>query len=108
MGAAWGWNKAPILNWPREGPEETNSRRAPRGDGGILEPMRIVMSQESPAREELESFFDLVYSERDRLAVLLPDIDPGDLLAIVKNVLLPFGKGKRFFLREIRPGVYVP
>jgi hypothetical protein len=60
------------------------------------------------SREELEAFIDRVYAARDRLAPQFPDVDPGDLLSIVKNLMLPFGSGKRFFLRQVRPGVYVP
>jgi hypothetical protein len=46
--------------------------------------------------------------ERDRVAPLVPDIDPGDLLMILNARLRPFGHGRRLFLRQIRPGVYVP
>ena len=48
-----------------------------------------------------------VFRARDRVAPGLPDMDPGDLLLIVESLLRPFGSGRRFFLREIRPGVYV-
>ena len=48
-----------------------------------------------------------VFRARDRVAPDLPDMDPGDLLLIVESLLRPFGSGRRFFLREIRPGVYV-
>ena len=43
-----------------------------------------------------------------RVAPLVPDIDPGDLLLILQCLLSPPGSGRRFFLREIAPGVYVP
>jgi hypothetical protein len=45
--------------------------------------------------------------EKVRLARLLPDIDPGDLDLILRSLARPFGSGRRFFLREIRPGVRV-
>lgn len=44
---------------------------------------------------------------RDDLAPRLPDIDPGDLMLILESLLRPMGSGRRFLLREIRPGVYV-
>jgi hypothetical protein len=34
-------------------------------------------------------------------------MDPGDLDLILSSLLRPFGSGRRFFLREVRPGVYV-
>jgi hypothetical protein len=34
-------------------------------------------------------------------------MDPGDLHAILVGIFQPFGMGRRFLLREIRPGVYV-
>ena len=45
---------------------------------------------------------------RDRVAPRVPDMDPGDLLLILESLLRPFGTGRRFLLREIQPGVYVP
>jgi hypothetical protein len=42
-----------------------------------------------------------------RLQPLLPDMDPGDLDLILTSLLRPFGSGRRFFLREVRPGVRV-
>ncbi len=48
-----------------------------------------------------------VARDRQRLAKLLPDIDPGDLDLILTSLARPFGSGRRFFLREIKPGVYV-
>jgi hypothetical protein len=48
-----------------------------------------------------------VEKEKKRLAVLLPDIDPADLDLILHSLARPFGSGRRFFLREIRPGVRV-
>jgi hypothetical protein len=37
----------------------------------------------------------------------LPDVDPADLDLILSSMLRPFGSGRRFFLRQLRPGVYV-
>jgi hypothetical protein len=48
-----------------------------------------------------------VEEERRRLAPLLPDIDPGDLHAILVALLQPWGTGRAFFVRQVRPGVYV-
>ena len=45
---------------------------------------------------------------RERLAVALPDIDPGDLLLIVECLVRGPAAGRAFFIREIRPGVYAP
>ena len=41
------------------------------------------------------------------LQPLLPDMDPCDLDLILTSLLRPFGSGRRFFLREVRPGVRV-
>jgi hypothetical protein len=48
-----------------------------------------------------------VESEKRRLSRLLPDIDPGDLDLILHSLARPFGSGRKFFLREVRPGVRV-
>lgn len=48
-----------------------------------------------------------VQATKQRLLPLLPDIDPGDLDLILRSLLRPFGQGRRFFLRQLRPGVYV-
>jgi hypothetical protein len=42
-----------------------------------------------------------------RLQPLFPDMDPCDLDLILTSLLRPFGSGRRFFLREVRPGVRV-
>jgi len=44
---------------------------------------------------------------KKRVEPLVADIDPGDLDLILSSLHRPFGTGRRFFLREIRPGVYV-
>jgi hypothetical protein len=38
----------------------------------------------------------------------LPDIAPEDLDLILASLLRPPGIPRRFLVREIRPGVYVP
>ena len=58
--------------------------------------------------EELEAYVKRVLEARDRLAPRLPDVDPGDLLLILQSLLRPPGWEWRFFLREIRPGVFAP
>lgn len=58
-------------------------------------------------RDEAEALAERVVALRDRLAPLLPDLDPGDLMLIIESILRPFGSGRRFLLREIQPGVYV-
>ena len=60
-----------------------------------------------PQEQEFERVLARVEEERHRLAPLLPDIDPGDLHAILVAMLQPWGMGRRFFLRQVRPGVYV-
>lgn len=35
------------------------------------------------------------------------DVDDGDLVLILDAVLRPFGSGRNYFIRAIRPGVYV-
>ena len=57
--------------------------------------------------ESAEEFAARVLALHAQLAARLPDIDPGDLLLIVQSLARPFGSGRRFLLREIRPGVYV-
>ncbi len=44
---------------------------------------------------------------RQRVAPLVPDIDPGDLLLILQSLLRPIGTGRRFFLRRRDSGGYV-
>ncbi len=45
--------------------------------------------------------------DKQRIAALLPDMDPGDLDLILTSLARPFGSGRRFFLREVRPGVRI-
>ena len=58
-------------------------------------------------RRVFDSVLERVEVERRRLARRLPDIDPGDLHAILVAMFQPWGMGRRFFVRQIRPGVYV-
>jgi hypothetical protein len=64
-----------------------------------------MIHEENP--EAFERVLARVEEERRRLAPLLADIDPGDLHAILVALLQPWGMGRRFFVREVRPGVYV-
>lgn len=59
-------------------------------------------------RFDPEKFRQQVFEARDRLAPLLPDIDPGDLILILECMLRPFGTGKRFFLRQRADGRHGP
>jgi hypothetical protein len=58
-------------------------------------------------REDPELLAARIVALRDRIAPLVPDIDPGDLMSILECWVRPFGTGRRFLLREIRPGVHV-
>jgi hypothetical protein len=44
---------------------------------------------------------------RRRVEPLVPDVDPGDLLLILENIIRGPGSGRALFLRQARPGVYV-
>lgn len=59
------------------------------------------------ASEQAERLVERVAALRERVAPLVPDIDPADLILILQSIARPFGSGRRFLLREIRPGVYV-
>jgi hypothetical protein len=56
---------------------------------------------------DLAGFVDRLEAARDRLAPRFPDVDPGDLLLILKGLLRAPGSRPRMFLRKLRPGVYV-
>lgn len=58
--------------------------------------------------DDPEKLVEQVLAARARVAAKLPDIDPGDLLLILQSILRPIGSGKRFFVRQIAPGRYVP
>jgi hypothetical protein len=68
--------------------------------------METEPPEERP-RDDFDAVLARVEVERARIAELLPDIDPGDLHAILVALFQPWGTGRRFFVREIRPGVYV-
>ena len=55
----------------------------------------------------LGTMMEELAATKRRLQPLLPDMDPGDLDLILTSLLRPFGSGRRFFLREVRPGVRV-
>jgi hypothetical protein len=61
----------------------------------------------APRHLDAHEFAARVLAVRERVAPLLPDMDPGDLIAILHCLLRPLGSGHRFLLREIRPGVHV-
>ena len=65
------------------------------------------MQPDDRQSEDFDAVLGRVEEERRRLAPLLPDIDPGDLHATLVALFRPWGSGRRFFLRQIRPGVYV-
>jgi len=62
---------------------------------------------EDPSPQDFERVLARVEEERRRLAPLLPDLDPGDLHAILVALLQPWGMGRTFFVRQVRPGMYV-
>jgi hypothetical protein len=66
-----------------------------------------VSRPEQEPEQEFEAVLARAAEAQRRLAPLLPDIDPGDLHAILVALFRPWGLGRRFFVREIRPGVYV-
>jgi hypothetical protein len=57
--------------------------------------------------EDPDVFVQRLQALHDRVAPQFPDIDPGDLLLILKALLRPAGARRRLFLRRIRPNVYV-
>lgn len=65
----------------------------------------------SPSAESnsgtFERLLEQVETERRRLAPILPDIDPADLHSILVGILRPWGLGRRFFIKQVRPGVNV-
>ena len=52
-----------------------------------------------------ERLLEQVEMERRRLAPILPDVDPADLHSILVGILRPWGLGRRFFIKQVRPGV---
>ncbi|NOT32368.1 MAG: hypothetical protein HOP15_18130 [Planctomycetes bacterium] len=65
------------------------------------------MQPKNQHSDDFDAVLKRVEEERSRLAVLLPDIDPGDLHAILVAIFQPWGMGRGIFVRQIRPGVYV-
>jgi hypothetical protein len=66
-------------------------------------PSDYLAADEASAEEIVREVLRL----RDLVAPALPDLDAGDLLLILQSLVRPFGSGRRFLLRQIRPGVYV-
>jgi len=58
-------------------------------------------------RAEAERLRVEVLEARERIAPLLPDMDPGDLILILQSLLRPIGSGRCFFLKRLEPGGYV-
>ena len=56
---------------------------------------------------DVEAFTSNIMKERDRLAPLLPEIDPGELVLILQSVLRPFGTGRSYFIRKTKEGRFV-
>jgi hypothetical protein len=59
------------------------------------------------AEVDPRSIVDALTAAKQRLQPQFPDMDPCDLDLILTSLLRPFGSGRRFFLREVRPGVRV-
>ncbi|HYV67224.1 MAG TPA: hypothetical protein VE964_13345 [Myxococcales bacterium] len=58
-------------------------------------------------RAEAERLRIAVLEARERIAPLLPDMDPADLILILQSLLRPVGSGRLFFLRRLQSGAYV-
>jgi len=56
-------------------------------------------------RELLEQYVSRVLAARERLAPVLPEVAPEDLLLILQSLLRPPELGRHFLLRSPRPGV---
>lgn len=65
------------------------------------------MSQLPPAHDPEQLALQVEHA-RQCLGDQVADMDPGDVILILQALLRPPGSGRRFFLREMRPGVYVP
>lgn len=65
------------------------------------------MEADREAQDDFEAAMVRVEEERHRLAALLSDIDPGDLHSILVAIFRPWGSGRHFLLRQVRPGVNV-
>jgi hypothetical protein len=65
------------------------------------------MESDAADPSDLEALLARVQKEQARLAPLLPEIDPGHLNAILVAIFRPWGMGRRFLLRHVRPGVNV-
>ena len=65
------------------------------------------MAESELSAPDLDALLARVEAERRRLQARLPDIDPGDLHAILMAIFRPWGTGRRFLQRQIRPGVNV-
>lgn len=65
------------------------------------------MTGRRTASHRATSLAKQIEAAKKRVAPLLPDMDPSDLDLTISSLLRPFGSGRRFFLRQVKPGVYV-
>lgn len=73
----------------------------------LLAPDRVLSSASMSPGRSPEELVEELRRLSQALAPKLPDMDPGDLLLILKSLARPFGSGRRIFLCERRPGVHV-
>ena len=64
-------------------------------------------TQTNPSASNTNTLDADLARDKQRIGLLLPDIDPGDLDLILTSLTRPFGSGRHFFLREISPGVRI-
>lgn len=64
---------------------------------------------DNPRRDEIEAFAAAVKQAQTELAPRFPDIDPGDLMLILEQLLRPADWPRRqIFLRPLAPGIHAP
>jgi hypothetical protein len=61
----------------------------------------------SPDTYDPQQLVREVEDARRRLGPRVADMDPGDVILILQSLLRPWGTGRRYFLRQVKPGVYV-
>jgi hypothetical protein len=81
------------------------SPRRPRGRRGRS---RLPLAPDYRRRFHGRNLVERLEAARREIAPRVPDIDSHDLLLILEAMLRPPGSGRRLFVVEIRPGVYVP
>jgi len=65
------------------------------------------MRRQRPSRRKPRDLAAQIEEVKRRVAPMLLDMDPADLDLTISSLLRPFGSGRRFFLRQVKPGVYV-